>query len=451
MTTVNDHPSLLKGLLWLATPVFLSIFVIMWLLPTDKGSGSHRIVAVLPEAANVIEGLKLKAGGREIGTVEKLTAVDRGHAARMVLNIDDDVWPLPQGTRFGLRFGGTAAVSNRSIRVDLGPAGAPPMRDGQTIPAKDFATPVEVDQVLAQFDGGRRTNLKAFLNRSGTTLDRSRAGLKGTLTRTPQALEQATAVFEDLNKPEGVLDTVVRRTDAVVDAIHRSDPDVQALLTGAASTVDAIADEQQGLRQTLDQLPAALRQTRSTLGQADGTLERVGELAVRLRPGVRELRRTAAPLDGVLQGVQQVTPDANATLQTVRSAGPGITSLLDRATEVAPQLGSIGDKAVENLKCIRPYAPEIGGLTMTWADFMSWNDDKDKVLRATVQSYIPAQYNNVPLTPAAASNVYSGLKYGFPRPPGYLAGQPWFQEDCGAGKDSIDPAKDAEAGNEATG
>ncbi|MEA2273229.1 MAG: hypothetical protein QOI98_1937, partial [Solirubrobacteraceae bacterium] len=36
------------------------------------------------------------------------------------------------------------------------------------------------------------------------------------------------------------------------------------------------------------------------------------------------------------------------------------------------------------------------------------------------------------------------LKYAMPRPPGLNAGQPWFQPQCGAGPDSLDPSKDPE-------
>jgi hypothetical protein len=76
---------------------------------------------------------------------------------------------------------------------------------------------------------------------------------------------------------------------------------------------------------------------------------------------------------------------------------------------------------------------------------MSWNDGKDKVLRAQVQQFLPANYNSVPLTPAQAAAAFPGMKYGFPRPPGTNAGQPWFQPQCGAGPEALDPSKDQEA------
>jgi hypothetical protein len=76
---------------------------------------------------------------------------------------------------------------------------------------------------------------------------------------------------------------------------------------------------------------------------------------------------------------------------------------------------------------------------------MSGVDRKDHVLRATVQNFLPAAFNSVPYTAGEAKKLFPGLEYGFPRPPGELAGQSWFQPQCGVGPDTVDPSKDRES------
>jgi hypothetical protein len=50
-----------------------------------------------------------------------------------------------------------------------------------------------------------------------------------------------------------------------------------------------------------------------------------------------------------------------------------------------------------------------------------------------------------PLSSKQAVDLHGGaLHYAMPRPPGLNAGQPWFQPQCGAGPDALDPAKDPE-------
>jgi hypothetical protein len=309
---------------------------------------------------------------------------------------------------------------------------------------------VEVDQLLAVFDGHVRRDLRSFVNRSGVAFDRARPSLTRVLQVAPPALREGAAVIGDLAARRSDLDVALRRADAVVDAVHRADPGISTLLTGTARTFDAIAAEQQGLRTTLQQLPGALSQTQSTLSRADGTLTRVGRLARDIGPGVRELRATARPADDVLTTLSTVAPQARSTLASLRKAGTPLSGLLARAAKVGPQLGRIGDGAVQNLRCIRPYTPEIVNLAMTWGDFLSWGDGKDKVLRATVQNYLPAPENAMGVTPAELKRQNPGVEYGFPRPPGTLAGQPWYLPECGAGRDALDPAKDQEARNPVT-
>lgn len=430
----------------IAAPLALAVAAVVAIVLLVGGGdpANHRLYATVSDATNLIKGQELKAGGGKIGVVEKVEAIDGGAKARLTLGVEDRAWPLPRDTTFTARFGGTASFYNRHIIVTPGKDGGTPLAEGATIPARDFKVPVEVDQLLAVFNTSVRTDLKAFVNRAGTTLARSRKPLTQVLTRTPPALDQATHVFEDLADERDALGVTLVKTDGVVDAVRRSNPNLERLLTGAATTFTAVADKQQRLKTTLDRLPAMLTQTRTTLGHAQDTLNGAGKLATRLAPGVTQLRRIAPPLDTVLASVQTIAPDADATLRTVRASTPQVNAFLKRTTTLAPQLSSVAGKATENLKCIRPYSPEIMGLLTTWGDFMSYSDTKDKFLRARVENFLPTPDNDVSQTPKQLKQAYPDLRYGFPRPPGFNAGQIWFQPECGAGADALDPGKDQE-------
>jgi hypothetical protein len=164
-----------------------------------------------------------------------------------------------------------------------------------------------------------------------------------------------------------------------------------------------------------------------------------------LAPGVRQVRKLASPLNSVLGTVVRVAPDATATLATARDATPALNPLLAKATRLMPQLGSIGRQSVAQLKCIRPYTPDIVAFFTNWGDFLSPTDGKDKYIRANVQMLTPAPYNAITGDSEDIAKTFPGLRYAFPRPPGYNAGQPWFLPECGAGPDALDPSKDPEA------
>ena len=119
----------------------------------------------------------------------------------------------------------------------------------------------------------------------------------------------------------------------------------------------------------------------------------------------------------MLATLRDVTPTAAAAL----ARGADLDALgdaLDTAIRVGPADPLDRQAATRELACVRPYAPEIVLLGTTWGDWISPIDDRDHLLRATVQNYLPAQYNNVTLTAGEAAELYPGLEYGFPRPPG---------------------------------
>jgi ABC-type transporter Mla subunit MlaD len=305
--------------------------------------------------------------------------------------------------------------------------------------------PVEIDEVIAMFKRPLRRDVKRLLDASGTTLDRMSPSLRRGLEVAPAVIGEASGVLRDLSLNQATLRSLVRSTGSVVDAVDRSSPRMRELLDGAAETLGAVADESERLQLALTRMPGALQEVRNTLPEADQTLTAAADVTTLLAPGVARLRRISAPLNRLLASLVAVGQDASGTLRTTRRGAPEITRLLGRLTTVAPELEAIGRSGSKQLDCIRPYTPEILMLATTWGDFTSPTDGKDRYIRANIQNYFPAPYNNVPMTPAELLRAYPGLEYGFPRPPGQVAGQPWFQPQCGAGPEALDPANDSEA------
>jgi hypothetical protein len=58
---------------------------------------------------------------------------------------------------------------------------------------------------------------------------------------------------------------------------------------------------------------------------------------------------------------------------------------------------------------------------------------------------LPAPVNTSTATSGDIAKQFPGLRYAFPRPPGYNAGQSWFLPECGAGPEALDASKDPEA------
>ncbi|XAY07347.1 hypothetical protein DSM112329_04228 [Paraconexibacter sp. AEG42_29] len=426
------------------------ITLLLVVVLSSGGEGPRTVSVVLPDAHGLLKGQEVRAAGALVGDVRDVQSVDRGRKALVTLNIEDVAWPITDKTTMRLRWGGTVSFSNRYIEIHPGSADARPIADGGQMSAKNFAVPVEYDELLAMFDRPLRTDLRSMLDAGGPALDQASEPLGRALDVAPGPVQTVGTVLGDLASDTDDLETLLRSAARTTTAIDRSDPGIRSLLDGARGTFAAVASESNNLEKTLARSPATFTNVRDTLKRADPTLRAANDLVVRLDPGVGEIRRLARPLNRVLKTVVEVGPDARTTLATVRRASPDVNALLDKATALLPDVASVGKQLTEQLPCLRPYTPDIVSFFTNWGDFLSSTDGRDHFFRAYPQVLPYAATNTQSYTPETAAKIYPGIRFAFPRPPGNNAGQPWFQPECGITKDALDPAKDPEARQPAT-
>jgi phospholipid/cholesterol/gamma-HCH transport system substrate-binding protein len=427
----------------IATPLVALGLLVLVIASKTSGESGHRVSVVVPSATSVVAGQDVRAAGRRVGRVEKLTPVDRGRAVRIGFRLGDEAWPLPRGSTFELRWGGTISFNNRYFSLVRPQSGAP-VPEGATLPASAAKVPVEFEQLLGTFTPGVRRDVRTLVRRGGLALRKAGPELRRALDTAPAGAEAGHQMIRDLAADEEALVTLVRSTDEVVDAVRTADPDLRRLVRASATTLRAVTSEARGLQDTLERTPRTLVKARGTLRRADGTLSVAADLTDDLAPGVRELRRIAVPLNGLLETVVDVGPIARGTLATARRATPDVNGLLGRATTMLPRVESTARQAVEQLECIRPYSPEIAAFASTWGDFLSPTDGKDKYIRANIQQLLPVPHNVQSSNTGELKKQFPGMEYGFPRPPGEVAGQPWHLPQCGAGPDATNPFKDPE-------
>jgi len=413
---------------------------------SDSSGSTHHVSFDVANAANLIPGLQVRAAGQRVGTIEEVSVRNRGRGAQITLKLNDSrVWPLPPDTSVRVRFGGTIAANGRYVELDRGSGTGAPIPEGGRI--RHVELPVEFDELFNTFGPRTRKNLRTTVDVAGRTLQRAGRPLRRALGSAPPAVHQFAGTLIDLGDTHASLATLVRSTDGVLAATRSADPGLGPLLTDAAVTFTAIGQEARAMQRSLDEAPATLHDARTTLVQTDQTLAAATTLSRRIAPGIDQLARIIAPLNGTLRTVRDVAPMARRALATTRRAAPDLIRLLDDTRALAPNLRSTLDQAATQLECLRPYAPEIAGFASTWSGFVANGDKKDKYARLFNAIYpFP---NDTPLTVPQMSALLPGpfKAWGFPRAPGANVGQPWYQPDCGITADGADPGKDPEARN----
>jgi len=419
---------------WTTILMLIGALVVATIVVSD-GDDRHTVRARLDAATDVIPGIEVRSAGHKVGSVKSVD-VSRQGKAEIELAIDDEIWPLPTGTRIRPRAGSSIAYSGRWIALDLPRTSRGMITEGGIV---DAESAVEVDRLLAAFDARTRDDLRDTVRTTAANLQRSRRGLTGVIERTPPALAQVNALFRDLAASESDLHTLLRSTDRVVNTMVAADGAVDEILRGAAITFAATNDRAHRLEQLLVRTPPVLVQGRRTLARVDHTLKDVQRLSGRLAPGVTALRRTAPPLNRTLKTLTAVGPTARATLATARRASPDLVTTLDAVRSLTPDLKTLTAGAGRQLECIRPYSPEIAGMASTWTSFLAHGDSQDKYARTLVTA-LPFP-NAMPVAPPALDSL---VNVAFPRPPGQLAGQPWYLEECGVGEGVLSIANDPE-------
>jgi len=424
---------------WAAVGLIAFALFAWWVYGTR--TQPHEVRAVFSEAVSLYSGLDVRVDGIDAGKVKKIENVD-GQAIVTLGIEDDDVWPLHRGTTATIRYGSTIGNGTRIIDVEPGPKNSPELPDKGVIPNTDTVEAVEFDQLFDTFDEKTRAQMQSMLEGTGDTFGPRAKQLSEAVKETGPGLDAIGGFADDLSRDEASLRAFVTNTNRVTRTIAARRGDLSGLVEVAAATFNEFARNTVGIQGSLDRFAPAVRETRTTLAKLDGSVGHLDNLMTDLKPGASQLGALASDLRPALASLRETVPLAVKTFRTARKASPSITQLLKKSqpfsTEAAPAFTSLAPM----IGCIRPYAPEIVGLLSQWASFTRNYDGFGHVGRLWANAG-PASATSVPpvLTSKAFTDV-TGQKYALVRPPGYLAGKPWFIPECGITPDGIDATKD---------
>jgi phospholipid/cholesterol/gamma-HCH transport system substrate-binding protein len=424
-------------------PFALTLAAIAVAVLVISGSGSSRILyASFDSATNLVNGNYVTVGGVNVGSISGISL--RGDSARVALSIDNDrVWPLHQGTTAEIRFGGTASYSDRYVELVPGPASAPVLRSGAQLPLADTVTPVEFDQLFNVFTPTARASLGGLVDNGASTFGSRAHQLAAGIAATPPALGQTSQVLTDLNANPYALQTLVASGANVAQALHDTQPQLLDLVRSASTTLGEIATNTNATEATLSRLPGTLDTAREMLTRVDPTLSRLHALIGDLSPGASQLQALSTPLSDAVARLVTVAPQLNQTLATVQRSAPQVTGLLDATRPLAEQLKPALSQLGPIVGCLRTYAPELAGFFATWHS-LGIDHDAEGIYGRTELQQFPFP-DTSPLSSSQLVKTIPNLLYSLIRPPGYNAGQSWYQPQCDAGSSGLDAADDPEA------
>ncbi len=406
-------------------------------------TSDHKVRAAFSSAVSIAPGLDVQIDGVDVGKVGKVEYEDG--QALVEIGVDDHAWPLRRGATASLRFGTTLGNGTRRVDLEPGPPDAPEIPENGIIATRDTVTPVEFDEIFDTFDPRTRQGFEGTFERGAQNLEGRAKDLREGLRRAAPTFETTGSLLEDVARDGAALRKLVAAGHRSTRTLAAKRPVISDLVSVMATTFDTFGRNTEGIRESLDEFAPTLRDARTTLARTDRSLDVLDGLVADLRPGLAQLQPLLTTARPAAKDLRELAPATNSTVRTLRSAAPPVTTFLDEGVPFAERAEPVLGRLAEQMKCVRPYAPEIAAFFSNWSSWAKNYDDDAHYGRIKVVKGPTALTS----TPPVKTDDYLGLlggtlQYAMPRPPGLNEDQPWFIPECGAGRDAIDPSKDPE-------
>jgi virulence factor Mce-like protein len=265
---------------------------------------TYKLNAELPNAAKLVKGNEVRAGGFRVGVVDNITAVRRTvngrerSVALLELKLDKSIEPLSVDTRVGVRP--RSALGLKYVELVPGRSRRT-FEAGSTVPLRNASsTAPELEDVLSTFAPRTRRDAQKTLVGFGDGFAGRGNQINTTIQELRPFLVHLEPVMRNLSSPKSELRNLVPALAAATAEIAPV-AEVQAQLFGdLADTFAAIDRDPRALQDTIAETPPTLSAATESFRVQTPFLARFADVSRRLQPGAAELRRALPLLNGAL-------------------------------------------------------------------------------------------------------------------------------------------------------
>jgi phospholipid/cholesterol/gamma-HCH transport system substrate-binding protein len=367
------------------------VLVVVGVILLSGGSG-YQVKAIFLNASQIVAGDQVEVGGNSVGRVSDIKLTPNGRA-ELILNISSStIQPLRQGTQAIIRQTGLSGIASRYVDLNLGPGTGRPIRNGGIISSTYTTSQVDLDQLFNALDANTRKGLQNVIQGSSSQYQGQGQNAQKAWVYLNPAIASSSLLFRELNRDTSKFTRFIVKSSNLVTDLASRQSDLSGLVSHLSTTFTALANQQQALGRSIQELPPFMRLANTTFVNLRNTLPDLTNL-------VNASKKVAFPLPGYPRGrlyalLQQLEPTAIDAVPTVRNLanvisrpGPNndlielnqLAVPLARATvggkygeprvfaDGAPRLGAFPvsqnalHQSTPELAVGRPYAPDLTG------------------------------------------------------------------------------------------
>jgi phospholipid/cholesterol/gamma-HCH transport system substrate-binding protein len=302
------------------------------------GTDFYDLEAELSTAQAVVpgQGQTVNVAGVKVGEVGKVTLEDGRAVVQM--RIKSQYAHVYRDATILLRP--KTGLKDMYLSLDPGTRSAGRLREGSRVRVADTLPDVNPDEVLASLDTDARAYLRVLLAAgaeaftSGPGASQSAAAdLRETLKRFEPTARYGRKVTLALAERRRNLRQVVHNFQELATELGSKDDQLAAFVDSANANFDALAAEEDSIRESLRLLPG-------TLGQTETTLRKASTLAAELGPTLQGLRPAARALGPSLREMRPFLRETTPIIRTqlrpfARDVRPTVRDLRFAAKDLA--------------------------------------------------------------------------------------------------------------------
>lgn len=378
----------------------------------------YELDLVVPSAAQVVDGGKVRIGGVDVGEVSDL-AVRDGKAVVTVSITDEDYVPLHEGTTSRVEW--QSALGERIVTLTPGPETNPALPSGAMYEAQ--SSQVEADQVLAALDAPTRKRLNSLVQRLHLTTDGKEADIRASLRSAGPSIQALGEILAAVGRDGPAIRAMVRELHQMTAGLAKRADRVSATVGNLTRLTGEVGSRHEDLATLLAELPGTLDAARTTLDKVPHVAEAAGPLLDDLRPATARLPGIAGNLEPTLDDLGPVVGRLRPTLAATNELLGYAPGLLDAGHQTLPALAEMFQQFGPAAQFLRPYTPElVGFVTQFGASFSAYDGQGHGWTVSPVPGLASAELPGA--VPFASVD-------GRPAP-GTSVGQPWTDAHGGA-------------------
>ncbi|WP_433503183.1 MlaD family protein [Pseudonocardia halophobica] len=308
-----------------------------------------RYTAIFTDASPLLVGNDVRLAGIKVGEIADMQVAD-GHA-RLTLDLDRSVLPLHTDTRLTVRP--VSLLGERFIDLDRGTAAAPVMAEGTEVPVTQTGRSTDLDEVLDAVDDPTGQALAAMVGTLGDGLEGQGADVDAAIKALRPAMTNTAELADVLNEQNDTLNSLVDSLEPVASSLAADQGrSLDRLVDSAHGLLGTAAQREQGLRDSIQEMPGTFASARSTLAELTGAAHEATPTLQSLRPTTDNLAEVSRELIAFADSADP----ALASLEPVLHHG---RELLDAARPVAADLRAQGPDTVKLANGAEPLVRDL--------------------------------------------------------------------------------------------